>query len=401
LLPDGDYEGSDSIDADGIDADEEYTVKLVLRKRGERLEADFSGSSRQARTSINGGALDAKTAIGVGLKMLLDPASEFTSGTFRDIDIVIPPGSIASALPPDGPIFLYWEIESVIMAAILRALSQALGEDAIGGDYGSTNVHNAYGRAPDGTPWACSALAGGENGPWGGSKVGDGDGCSCTYLLNIMSPSTESLEVDFPLTILRREFVPDSAGPGANRGGAAITRDVQWKQPAEHQTIPVRFRHSSGLGVKGGRDGALGGVWIFGKDGAETVGAETLVAIDDDSVYADTTVVAGTMNPTTMAPEEGGRFFYYCETPVWSTETGATWRYLTNGGGGWGDPLERDPERVKRDVRDGYVSVEGAKRDYGVVVIGDPHREPEQLRVDAEATRGLRGAPEAKREELS
>jgi len=172
-LPDGDYEGTGSLDADGIDAEEEYFVHLSLRKRGAKLEADFSGSSRQARTSLNGGALDAKTAVGVGLKMLLDPYSEFTSGSFRDIDIVIPPGTVASALPPDGPIFMYWEVASVIMSCLVRALAEALGERALGGDTGSNNLHNAYGVRPDGTQWACSALAGGETGPWGASRAGD------------------------------------------------------------------------------------------------------------------------------------------------------------------------------------------------------------------------------------
>ncbi|MGE0068299.1 MAG: hydantoinase B/oxoprolinase family protein, partial [Solirubrobacterales bacterium] len=169
-LPDGEYEGSGAIDADGIDASEEYRIHVRLSVRGSKVEADFSGSSRQARTSINGGALDAKTAVGVGLKMLLDPFSEFTSGSFRDIDIVIPPGTMASALPPEGAIMLYWEVGSVIMGSMLGALADALGEKAIGGDTGSNNVHNAFGTGPDGTPWACSSLAGGETGPWGADR---------------------------------------------------------------------------------------------------------------------------------------------------------------------------------------------------------------------------------------
>ena len=390
-LPDGDYEASDCIDADGIDADEEYRVHLTLRKRGAKLEVDFSGSSRQARTAINAGPLDAKSAIGVGLKMLLDPDSEFTSGTFRDIDLVIPPGTITSALPPDGPIFFYWEVEALIMTVLLRALNAVLGDRALGGDYGCNNVHNAYGTAPDGTSWACSAQAGGETGPWGGSRVGDGDGCTATYLLNIMAASTEVLEHDFPLTILRREYLRDSAGPGFNRGGAAIVRDIQWRQDAEHVTIPLRFRHSSGVGVSGGRDGALGGVWIFDRDGGAMEGAEIMVGTDD-SVYRSATVVAGTMNPVTNAPQEGGEFHYYCSTPVWNTGPGAMWRYLTNGGGGWGDPFDREPERVRNDVRDGYVTIDAAARDYGVVIAGDPERDPEGLEIDREATQRLRAA---------
>ena len=67
-------------------------------------------------------------------------------------------------------------------------------------------------------------------------------------------------------------------------------------------------------------------------------------------------------------------------------------RYITNGGGGWGDPMARDPERVLRDVRNGYVSQDGAKHTYGVVIVGDPEFDPEGLTIDAVATAALRTA---------
>ncbi len=66
-------------------------------------------------------------------------------------------------------------------------------------------------------------------------------------------------------------------------------------------------------------------------------------------------------------------------------------RYINNGGGGWGDLESATPRLVKRDVRDGYVTIEGAARDYGVVVVGDPETDPEGLTVDVEGTAGLRG----------
>ena len=75
---------------------------------------------------------------------------------------------------------------------------------------------------------------------------------------------------------------------------------------------------------------------------------------------------------------------------VWRIDPGSIFRYQTNAGGGWGDPLERDPERVLRDVRDEYVSIEAAREVYGVVVEGDPERDPEGLTVDAAATAALR-----------
>ena len=77
---------------------------------------------------------------------------------------------------------------------------------------------------------------------------------------------------------------------------------------------------------------------------------------------------------------------------VWEAPGGSTFRYLTNAGGGWGDPLARAPERVMRDVRDGYVTIDGAARDYGVVVLGDPDEFPEELTVDEQATAELRAS---------
>ena len=110
-------------------------------------------------------------------------------------------------------------------------------------------------------------------------------------------------------------------------------------------------------------EGAAGGIWI-----TDETGEETHVGGMADGVYR-----------------------YPYRVPFWETRAGAQLRYVTAGGGGWGKPFEREPERVLRDVRDGYVTIEGAARDYGVVVTGDPEHDPEGLGVDLEATERLRG----------
>ncbi|MFT3660989.1 MAG: hydantoinase B/oxoprolinase family protein [Gordonia sp. (in: high G+C Gram-positive bacteria)] len=388
-LPDGDYSGQGRLDADGVDDTEDYFVTLLLRKRGTDVEVDFSGSSRQARTCINAGALDVKTAVGVSLKMIYSPDSEFTAGTFRDLDVVVPPGSLTCALPPDGAVFCYYEVQSLIMTIMLRILGPVLGDNGFGGDFGSTYVHNANGVNPDGGQWFCSAMAGAEHGPRGASHLGDGDGHSCAYIFNLMAPAAENLEAEFPIRIMRKEYITDTAGPGRHRGGAAVVKDVLYKQSGQHQTTVLRFREPSGVGVNHGGDGAQGGVWIFDEDGGPLDGASTFkgTGVED---YRETTAVAGVFDPETRACDPDGKYFYFGRNPIWTTRPGATWRYLTNGGGGWGDPFTRDPEAVKRDVRDEYVSIEGAARDFGVVVQGDPQRAPEKLVVDEEATRALR-----------
>ncbi len=385
-VPDGVYEAEEGIDCDGIDDSIEYRLRVKITKVGHNIELDFSGTSPQARTSINAGVLDTKTAVGVALKFLIDPTTPFTSGSYRDVDIVIPPGTFISATPPDGAVFLYWESTGPIVLAIFGALEKALGPRAVGGDYGSLNIHNANGLLPDGTPWVTTAQCGGEHGPWGATSSGDADSYSVVYQANNLDPATEAIESEVPAVVLRKQYEIDSGGAGVNRGGASVLKDTMYLHAAEHWSSPLHTKEASGLGVNGGKSGALGATWVFHPDEVDVMQTKRLLATSGGA-YAASTPVAGMLHPETKQIDpENGRYFYFASTPIWKTSPHAIFRYVTNGGGGWGDPLAREPERVKNDVRDEYVSIEGALRDYGVVVIGDPQQDPEGLRVDLEAT---------------
>jgi N-methylhydantoinase B len=385
-IPDGQWEGEDATDCDAVADSEEYRVRVRVVKRGGRAEVDFSGTSRQARTCMNCTALDVKTTVGLAFKYLFDPRGPFTSGSARCIDLVIPEGTCVSALPPDGAVFAYWEQSQTIISAVLRALAQAVGDGAMAGDRGSADIHNANGVLPDGTPWVSVAQCGGEVGPYGANRHGDADSQMLSYQANGIGVAAEAIEAGGPVVVLRHEIVPDTGGAGVNRGGNAVIHDSLWLQPAEHHIMSLRYKRPSGFGVAGGGDGPTGGIWLRepsanGFDGLPSTGPES---------YRDTTPVAGRLDPATNAPSPAGEYLYPYRVPSWHTEPMATLRYLTNGGGGFGDPLTRDAERVKRDVRDGYVTIGGAERDYGVVVIGDPDEDPEGLAVDAVATERLR-----------
>lgn len=384
-LPDGHYSSRESIDADGIDDTVQYEVAVDVTKVGERLEIDFSGTSPQARTCINAAALDAKCAVVMALKFLIDPTEPYTSGAFRSIDLVIPPGTVVSAVPPDGAVFMYWESTQAIIRGIFRALEKALGERAVGGDYGSLNIHNANGVLPGGIPWVGTAQCGGEHGPWGATRHGDADSYQSFYQVNALDPATEAIESDIPAVVLRKEYVIDSAGSGRHRGGAAVRKDTLYLTDAEHWSNPLSTRTATGIGVNEGRAGSQGAVWLFPPEVADVGGRADLVDIDP-SVYAGTVPVAGVLDPDTKTTDPAGRYFYFASTPVWHTAPQSMFRYETNGGGGWGDPFSRDPQDVCDDVRDEYVSIAGALADYGVVVVGDPQRKPEGVRVDVDAT---------------
>ncbi|MCZ6665738.1 MAG: hydantoinase B/oxoprolinase family protein [Gammaproteobacteria bacterium] len=388
-LPDGVYYAEEPLDADGAGDDEEIVVCAKITKLGSRVEVDLSGSSRQARTCINAGPLDAKTAIGAAFKLLFDRETPFTSGAYRDIDIVVPPGTILSAMPPDGAIMLYWEVTQALLTAVLRELGAALGEDAFGGDYGSIAVHNAHGLRADGTAWTNVATCGGEHGPWGADKNHDGDSYTVTYMVNGLDPATEAMEQDSPVLMLRKEYAIDTGGAGLNRGGAGVIKDTCWLTDAEHYAMPLRVKKATGNGAFGGEAGQVGAAWFFEPDSKALSGVGSMLPVED-GVYEESTPIAGVLDPTTKALDSSGEYFYFARKSVWRTQAGAVSRYVTNGGGGWGEPKLRDPERVMADVRNGYVSLTKAREIYGVAIEGDPDRDPEGLVLNTKATQKLR-----------
>ena len=110
--------------------------------------------------------------------------------------------------------------------------------------------------------------------------------------------------------------------------------------------------------------------------------AETLASSDP---------IAGVLDPATKLQDaEKGEYFYFGSRTTWDLPAGSVLRSMTDGGGGWGDPFSREVERVLADVRNGYVSIAGAERDYGIVVLGEPDVDPEGLIVVVEATARLR-----------
>ena len=385
-IPDGTYHGESMVDCDGIDDTEEYPVRVTIRKAGGRIEIDLSGTGRQARTCINGTYLDTKTTVGVALKFLLDPDGPFTSGLYRCVDVVIPDGAICSALPPDGAVFAYGESTNAMIGAIFQALENAVGEAAIGGDISSPNLHTGQGRYPDGRLWIAVGVGGGEHGAWGGTRHGDADSYNCFLQANSIDTAIEASEADYPLATLRREYLPDRAGAGYNRGGTGVVKDTLWFNDATHSLITLRYKKATGFGVRGGKDGEIGGVWLWQN---ETGAKPHQIGLDPDA-YKAAEPVAGRIDPETKLATIKGDYVYFGRSPTWPTKPMSTFRYITNAGGGWGDPLEREIERVKRDVRDGYITIEGAREDYGVIISGDPEWDPENLVIDVQATENLR-----------
>jgi N-methylhydantoinase B len=316
-----------------------YKLKCTVWREGDKAVFDWGGTDPQSPAAINFflNVEMFKMFVGVYLIMVFDPQILFNDGYYDLIEVRIPEGSL---LRPKYP-------------AALSGRTHALGRvfDVFGGALGkkspqfmnaagfSTSPHLMYSGYNDEGEWFQLYQIGFGGVP--GRPIGDGlDGHSLWP--EFTNVPNEYLESYFPLRIERYECVPDSGGPGLNRGGCGI--DVVYKFLADGE---ISIHDDRWLtypwGVLGGHPGARGTKFVIKPDGRRVV----LPA------KADHVMV-----------EKGDEFHY------------VTW-----GGGGWGDPLERDPAKVLLDVQRGLVTVRGAE-DYGVVIDGD--------RVDEAATAQLR-----------
>ncbi len=389
-LPDGVYSGEEWLDGDGLGGDEQYVVRATVTKRGALAEIDLSGSAPATGSAVNCSWADAKTAVSIALKYLIDPRSPFTSGSMRPVDILVPPDSIVNAQPPHSTMF-YWEPVLATMQAVFRALNPVLGLDAVAPDSWGGTIHMGYGQLPDGRGWFSSA---GQivtpAGPWGGTRVGDGDSGQLMIILNLLDGGAEQAEADNPVVVMRRDYVPDTAGPGLHRSGAASVADSIWLAPGAHRVSTFHARRpAGGGGVRGGGAGTLAGGWMWDPASAELPRQADFLPLDlAHDMYREATPLMGLLDPETKQLDADGAYHLSLQPLTASANT--VIRFVCNGAGGWGPAFERDPQKVLIDVRDEYVTVEGARRDYGVVVTGDPSTDPEGLAVDAEATRLLR-----------
>jgi N-methylhydantoinase B len=204
------------------------------------------------------------------------------------------------------------------------------------------------------------------------------------------SGGVETAERQAPEIVLRSEYLPDTGGAGANRGGAASLKDAMTLYPIGHRFSCLHLKQPiAGGGVFGGKAGVMPAGWLWEGDLTEFGTRPVFLPMTlSHPVYGDASPQLGLIDPVSREVDPNGQ--YISQSVEVAAGAGAYSRVLTSGGGGWGDPLDRDPERVKADVRDEYVSLEAAARDYGVVITGDPARHPEGLVIEKEATRRLR-----------
>lgn len=341
-ITDGVYEAEGALDNDGL-ASGPLSVKMKVTVKGDSVSVDLSGSADQAVGPVNCGFAQTISATRVAFKLLVNPDRPVDGGTFRTLTIDAPEGSIFRAQEPAACQW-YFSSLGLLIDLFVKALAPALPEATAAAHYGDSMVIILGGTDPrNSQPFlALEPTPGG----WGGFAADDGqDG-----LINNVNGSFKDLPVEvyenkYPVTLRRYGLRTDSGGPGKSRGGCGVYREYALEADA---WLSLWFERSvtTPWGIFGGKGG---------------VGPNVSVRYGDDTQEQFYKVNAKRVKKGTIVLLE------------------------TAGGGGYGDPLERDPETVLRDVKNGYVSAEAAERDYGVVLTGT-------LEVDSAATAERRGA---------
>jgi len=343
FLPEEPQSFEDWVDDDGL-GNGPYKVKLTVWREGEHAFFDWSGTDTQAEGPINFFLHEGffKMIIGIYLIQMFDPQIGFNDGFFPLIHVVVPHGSLLFPRRP-APLGCRTHTLMRVFDVLGGALGRKSPEAMVGASYGTSPMMMYSGWDSEGDfYYLMEILYGGVP----GRPVGDGmDGHSVWALFENIP--TEYLESNYPILIERYTSQIDTGGAGLHRGGNGIEKLYRYLEPG---TISIHDDRSLlyPWGVAGGRAGGRSEKILKRADGTE----ERLPSKCDEV----------------------------------QVEPGDVLYYRTAGGGGWKDPLERDPATVETDVRRGLLSAEKAKSDYGVAV-GDA-AETERLREQIRSDRG-------------
>lgn len=347
-IPDGTYQAESYVYYDGFNKGSKFKISLKIEIKGSDIYFDYTGTDSQTEGFVNAPYAASLSAITLTFLMLVNPDMPHNDGTTRPIHIQIPEGTFLNVKFPGASTFGN-SITGPHADAILKALSKALPQRVTAG-WNRMLAFAISGKDPRKNAPYVDILF---NALKGGSGATHGvDGYDHIGLINcaggILAQDPEMFELTTPHLLLKHEYVIDSAGAGQWRGGLGV--ETIFKIYGEEVT-GVTFgdgvdEEARAFGLFGGKAGALNKL---------------------DLTYPDGRI----HSPTTKDVIRG-------------IPKGAIFHEIAGGGGGYGDPLKRPIEKVLKDVRNEFVSIEKAKDDYGVAI--DPHT----FGVDEEETKKLR-----------
>jgi len=339
-IPDGIYKAEGIIEQ--MKGQPDVVIKAAVGVKGSDIIVDLDGSSPQVNWGGNVVYNFTYAYVFMAMKSMFGPDIPNNDGCTKPIRLKAPEGTVVNCKFP-AAVAARLVIGHYLTEIIYRALSGVVPNKVIAASGGTPAQMNVfYGKRNDGRPWHSVIIRGGG---MGASAISDGN---YVYIFPANGANTpiEIFESDTPLIVERRELLTDSGGPGKMKGGIG-KREVFRIPDDKYAPIPP-----VNLGIQAGRHIHPPKGLFGGKPGAK---AQFLVDKVQGNPFGLTQLKPGDAVTIDAA-----------------------------GGGGYGNPLERDPEMLETDVREGYVSLEKAREYYGVVI------DPKTFKVDMEATKKLR-----------
>ena len=345
-IPDGVYEAESFMDDDAVDIAKRVLIRVKVIVSGDEMTVDLTDVAKQVRGFYNSGATTGFACAQVAFKCVTSPTDyPINDGSFRNLKVVLPPGSIVSATRP-APMRWWMTFPMTVVDTIFKALAKAIPDQVIAGHHADLCVTLLDGFYPDTNQLFITSM-GPLGGGWGAKR--NEDGVSATVCINDgdthNSPS-EQLEAKYPLLVEKLSLISDSGGPGQFRGGLGVESVVQARSDFN---VNAQIERSVCLpwGLEGGLEGS-GNEILMRRDGV----------VQDDVPNA--------------------KLFRA------KVKKGDAFIVRSGGGGGFGSPLERPADSVRNDVEQGYVSLEAAKNYYGVVL------DAQTLQINQDATQRQR-----------
>lgn len=323
-LPSGTYRASGVIDNDGIDLQTPVRLEVRITIDDGGMTVDATGTSPQVKGPFNCGYAISVSACRLVLKCLTTPFEPTDEGCFRPLRVIIPDDSILSAREP-APVSRYIVPVNLLTELCLRALADAIPDRIGAGAFGDQMPTILIGTSPvNGRLYVLGELNFGGS---GARPHGDGEsGVALIGASTSQNTPVEVIESRHPhIRVLHYRLRPDSGGAGKFRGGLGLERAFRFDAPVAGVFTPERTA-TPPLGLWGGHDGAVNRITV--------------------------TDPAGNMRVVRKATR-------------YPIAAGETLTICSGGGGGLGNPAERDPRAIERDLREGYVSEEAARREYG------------------------------------
>jgi N-methylhydantoinase B len=343
-IPDGVYQAESFLDHDGMLRTERVRIHALVTVDHGKMTIDLSGCSPERKAGINSRTLAGARVAYKAFTSPLDPSNE---GSFAALDVIIPEGSIMMARFP-APMSGWSLILPTVVDTILTALAPAIPEKIPAGHHGLLGGAVVFFGVNPKTRkrFVVQSL---EGGGWGGRPFEDGESGAVTICQgDVRNGTIEGLELKNPILVEERSLRRDSGGPGKFRGGLGI--DLRVRNFVEGRWNLHRPRRI---------DCPPWGLWN-GKPGGT---ADYMLKLPGESEFKSM---------------DASQHLVPVDSQV---------IVRTGGGGGWGDPLERESERVLSDVIEGVVSAEKARSEYGVVLVA---LKDSRLEIDLEATQKLR-----------